>query len=80
MDDDYTIESAGYTDLRKIDGVLYGILRQIYTVGVFYGIDEQGNNKGRICFDTYQNAALFLKYWDGYTMPVVGVDGCKAVK
>ncbi len=54
-------------------------MRQIYTTAVFYGLDEAGS-KGMIHFDTDENAALFLRDWDGETMPTVGVDGCKAVK
>lgn len=77
---DYTSAQKDYRSLRNIDGMLCGIMGQVYTVGVFYGIDEIGNNEGRICFDTYQNAELFLQDWDGHTLPVVGEDGCKAVK
>ena len=77
---DYTAAQKDYGSLRNIDGNLCGLLSQVYTVGVFYGIDEQGNNMGRFCFDTYQNAELFLQDWDGHTLPVVGEDGCKAVK
>lgn len=77
---DYTFEQAGYQNLKNLDGNLCGVMRMLFTVGVMYGIDEQGNYRGRFCFDTYQNAELFLQDWDGHTLPVVGEDGCKAVK
>lgn len=72
--------AEGYTDLtwRKPAGVC-GILRFIYTVGVCYGLDETGR-RGRFCFDTMQNAQLFLKDWNGVTLPKVGEDGCTAIK
>lgn len=77
---DYTVEQARYESLKNIDGNLCGLMQMLFTVGVMYGIDEQGNYHGRFCFDTYQNAELFLQDWDGHTLPVVGEDGCKAVK
>lgn len=56
-----------------------GVFRFMYTVGVCFGIDETGY-EGRYCFDTAQNAMLFLEFWDGRTAPVVGEDGCTAIK
>lgn len=70
----------GYARLRFVpDRGVCGILRFIYTVGVCYGLDETGY-AGRFCFDTAQNAALFLQNWDGETLPVIGEDGCTAIK
>jgi len=69
----------GYTNLRKVNGLVCGIMRFIYTVGVCYGLDETGY-VGRYCFDTHQNAALFLGEWDGKVLPVIGEDGCTAIK
>ena len=70
----------GYSDLRVVPGRgVCGLHRYIYTVGVCYGMDMTGM-KGRFCFDTEQNARLFLKDWDGETIPEVGVDGCTALK
>ena len=70
----------GYSDI-KVAGPrgVCAVLRQLVTVGVFYGCDEYGV-AGRICFDTMQNARLFLKDWDGTTEPTVGEDGCTAIK
>lgn len=69
----------GYRNIRFVNRQYCGTLQQVYTHGVFYGLDETGS-LGRYCFDTEQNATLFLAAWDGKTPPVVGVDGCKAIK
>ncbi len=69
----------GYTNVRVIDGVICATMRFIYTVGVCYGIDSTGY-RGRFCFGTQLEADLFLIEWDGVTLPVVGEDGCKAIK
>ena len=69
----------GYQNIREIDGMVCAAMRFIFTVGVCYGIDQTGY-RGRFCFDTYQNAMLFLDEWDGRTIPVVGEDGCTAIK
>lgn len=73
------LEAHGYQNIRFVNMQFCGIRRMMYTVGVFYGLDETGC-RGRICFDTAQNAALFLAEWDGETAPEIGVDGCKAIK
>ena len=73
------LESYGYEEIRCIDGIWCGLMRFLYTVGVCHGMDEH-SIKGRFCFDTYQNASLFLKDWDGETPPVIGDDGCTAIK
>ena len=73
------MESYSYEHVREIDGMLCGLMRYLFTVGVCFGLDE-GGLKGRFCFDTYQNAELFLREWDGKTYPVVGDDGCTAIK
>lgn len=69
----------GYQNLRLVNGDWCGTQRFIYTVGVVLGLDETGYTN-RFCFDTEQNAALFLKDWDGETLPVIGNDGCTAIK
>ena len=74
------LESCGYTDVVEIRPEFWcGIARMIFTVGVCYGLDDTGL-QGRFCFDTYQNAKLFLDEWDGQTLPVIGEDGCTAIK
>ncbi|MGI9251151.1 MAG: hypothetical protein ACR2PR_08135 [Pseudohongiellaceae bacterium] len=73
-------QMQGYSNLvEKPAGCWCGIARFIYTVGVCVGLDMSGYRR-RFCFDSWQNAELFLKEWDGVTLPVVGVDGCKAIK
>jgi len=74
-----TLAGHGYTELRVINGMVCGLSRFIYTVGVCYGLDSTGY-VGRYCFDTHQNASLFLKDWDGVSTPEVGIDGCTAIK
>ena len=69
----------GYENVREIDGVVCGTMRFVYTVGVCYGIDETGY-RGRFCFDNHLYALLFLNEWDGQTPPIIGEDGCKAIK
>lgn len=74
------LDEHGYADVRHVDGRGFcGLMRMMFTVGVCVGLDETGM-KGRICFDTWQNAQLFLSEWDGKTEPVVGEDGCTAIK
>ncbi|MGY5853599.1 MAG: hypothetical protein RTU92_08555 [Candidatus Thorarchaeota archaeon] len=68
-----------YTNLRYINGMFCGVQRFAYTVGVCFGLDESGY-KGRFCFDSEMNADYFLHDWDGKTLPVVGDDGCTAIK
>jgi hypothetical protein len=69
----------GYQNMREIDGMVCATMRFIYTVGVCYGIDATGY-RGRFCFESHQCADLFLKDWDGQTPPVIGEDGCTAIK
>lgn len=70
----------GYSDLKLVgDRGVCGIIRFMYTVGVCYGMDATGR-EGRFCFDTMQNAQLFLKDWNGITEPTIGEDGCTAIK
>ena len=69
----------GYSHIREIDGVVCGLMRFMYTVGVCYGIDAVGYS-GRFCFSNHLNAVMFLQEWDGATPPVIGEDGCTAIK
>ena len=69
----------GYTNLRWIDGKLCGILKFLYTYGVCVDIGEH-SYKMRFCFETKLQAVGFLEIWDGETLPVIGRDGCTAIK
>lgn len=40
---------------------------QVFTVGLFCGIDEQGCPIGRYCYHTLAEAREALKLWDGAT-------------
>jgi len=74
------LEMLEYCEIREVKPDYYcGLYRFLYTVGVCCGLDETGY-LNRFCFDTWQNAELFLKEWDGKTLPVVGEDGCTAIK
>lgn len=74
-----TIWGPEMTDMCMKNGMVCGIERFIYSLGVSFGLDGHYRH-GRFCFDTLQNARGFLEDWDGKTYPVVGVDGCKAIK
>jgi hypothetical protein len=69
----------GYWNLKWVDDRLCAVRRFVYTVGVCVDLDESGYRE-RFCFETTQGAELFLKDWDGIEPPVVGEDGCTAVK
>ena len=74
------LHELGYREIREVGELgLCGIMRFLFTCGVCYGLDETGY-AGRICFDTWQNAFMFLEEWDGVTLPKVGDDGCTAIK
>ena len=74
------LENLGYAEVRQVNGLWCGLMRMIFTVGVFIDMDRVGPMQGRICFDTWDNASKFLKEWDGKTRPVVGEDGVTADK
>ena len=74
------LKNNQYENVREvIPGFICATHRFLFTCGVCCGLDETGYTN-RFCFDTMQNAELFLKDWDGNTVPVVGEDGCKAIK
>jgi hypothetical protein len=82
MSDEETIElfrAYGYIDVKKRGGEFFAISRFIYTYGVLINITEYGYS-GRFCFDNLQNAQLFYNDWDFESQPVVGLDGCTAIK
>ncbi len=66
-------------DMRFINGKLCGIEKWTFTWSVSYGFDGY-LREGRYCFDSLQNALGFYNEWDGIEVPVVGIDGCTAVK
>ena len=69
-----------YSNMRTVPNFgECGLIRNMFTVGVCYRMDDIGPG-GRFCFDSWSNAALFLKEWDGTYYPTVGEDGCTAIK
>lgn len=57
-----------YFDTKEIPGKgKCGIAMQVYTVGLFCGIDEEGNYSGRYCYHSLLDAREALKEWDGLT-------------
>jgi hypothetical protein len=59
---DYLLE---YDHTREISGRGWcGLSRQIFTVGIVYGIDSSGY-VGRYCFPSYADAKEALENWDG---------------
>jgi hypothetical protein len=69
----------GYAGLKTFDGMLCGLMQFMFTVGLCYGIDRTGYT-GRYCFSSLEYALGFYYHWDGKTPPVIGVDGCTAIK
>lgn len=75
-------EKWGYTDLEIVDGNLCALSKFIFTWGVIIGLTPAVIG-GRYCFDTKQNAVLFYEDYkksSGQVVPVVGIDGCTAIK
>ena len=74
------LNACGYTHIQRIEGRGWcGIGRFMFTHGVLFGMDITGY-KGRYCFQDQCSAEGFMLDWDGITVPVVGVDGCTAIK
>ena len=74
------IVELGYHYPRYIEGVGWcGIRQFIFTVGVCYGLDRIGYT-GRFCFKTLNDELGFYDAWNGIEQPVVGQDGCTAIK
>lgn len=70
----------GYSCIREVHPGFYcGVQRFVFTCGVCCGLDHTGY-LNRFCFDTMMDAELFLRDWDGHTPPVIGDDGCTAIK
>lgn len=60
----------GYSDVREVPNKgICGIRVMLFTYGLFYTLDESGY-KGRYCYETYEEAQIALKYWDGEGHPV----------
>lgn len=66
-------------DIREHDGKLYALQAFAFTWGLMLNLNGAVYD-GRFCFDTLQNAQGFYDDWDFKTYPVVGEDGCTAIK
>ena len=74
------LEREGYERVRLVNGCMWcGIRRMMFTAGLFIDLDEAGVRQGRFCFETYAQAALFLRNWDGVEEPTED-DGLTANK
>lgn len=69
----------GYSALRVFNEKICGLHRFAYTVAVVVGLDRIGYEK-RFCFDNLSYALSFYQGWDGLTEPVIGQEGCTAIK
>lgn len=55
----------GYLLVRRLpNGKYVGLCPQIFTIGLFVGLDESGYNY-RYCFETWAEAILSITTWDG---------------
>ena len=74
------LKSQHYTNITILeDDNVCAIMASLFTWDVCYGVDYEGC-KGRFCFNNLVDARKFLKEWDGVTHPVVGENGCTAIK
>jgi|HubBroStandDraft_2_1064218.scaffolds.fasta_scaffold00002_96 hypothetical protein len=59
-----------YSFKRYIDGRgLCGLMPMTFTIGLFYGLDADGNYTGRYCFADLAPAKLAIETWDGIGDP-----------
>lgn len=63
------LRAEGYSYVVEIEGRgLCGIMRQLFTVGLFYGLDLYSYG-GRYCYPTLADAVEGLLNWDGQGDP-----------
>ncbi len=68
-----------YSHIRQIDNHWYGIIRTMAGVCVCLKLNARGM-AGKFVFQTWEAARVFLKNWNGITLPTVGTDGCIDIK
>lgn len=55
----------GYRDCRRLpNGEVIGVMPQLFTFGLFVGLDEYGY-KRRFCYESASDANYALAQWDG---------------
>ena len=64
---------------KIVKGKLHGIQRFIFTYGVLLDVKPLSYG-GRYCFSDLCAAQGFLRAYDGTQIPVVGEEGCTAIK
>lgn len=74
------LNENGYLHIKYVEGWGWCAIQYfIFTVGVCFGLDETGR-AGRFCFADLQSAMSFYQDWDGTTQPIIGQNGCLAIK
>lgn len=62
-------EAMGYKPARILpDGRCTGIMKMLFTYGLFVGLDEYGTST-RFCYDSRKEAEQALATWDGQGDP-----------
>lgn len=66
-----TLLELHYHEPRQLsDGRWAGAFRFMYTWGLIWDIDQQGNYEVRWCFRTRGEAVVALRHWDGQADPL----------
>lgn len=64
---------------KTVNGSVIGVQRFIFTYGILLDLNNHFYRQ-RYCFDSLQNAIGFYNDYDGSQVPIVGIDGCTAIK
>ena len=56
--------AEGYCSLREIDGTLCGVMRMLFTTGLFVGLSATAWER-RYCYEQFDDAVEALHHWDG---------------
>lgn len=66
-------------DHKIIANKVYAIQPFMYTYGILLDIDTT-SIRGRYCFGSLVEAKVFFDEFTGWQVPIVGVNGCTAIK
>ncbi len=64
---------------KEVNGKVICIQRFIFTYGILLDC-EMYRYKARYCFEDLTNAIGFYNDYDGTQVPIIGKDGCTAIK
>jgi hypothetical protein len=64
----FALGMGGYEGVREIDGVLYGLQKEIYTTGLFCDLTPV-SYLHRYCYEHHADARKALRAWDGQGHP-----------